>query len=271
MKNLKMYLAGFITILVSVVLTGCDNNENDATGTSRMTVKMFDAPGDYKEVNVDVRDVMIKSTTNTDDQGWVSIGNLPSQGKVYNLLSLTGGINAVLADKDVPSGFVGQIRLVLGDQNTVVLRDGTSHPLSTPSAQQSGLKIQVNQTLVAGATYEYLLDFDANRSVVVQAGSSGIYNLNPVIRVTTAATSGVIKGSVSNIVAAKQVMVSIQIGSETVSTYTDAQGVFQLNGVPAGTYIVTLTPDATSGLLTKTISGVVVVNGQVTTMAAITL
>lgn len=266
-----MYLASFLTVLGSIVLTNCDNNSVDSTAASRMTVKMSDAPGDYKEVNIDVRDIMIKSTTNADDQGWVSIGNLPSQGKVYNLLSLTGGINAALADKEVAPGYVGQIRLVLGDQNTIVLKDGTSYPLKTPSAQQSGLKIQVNQTLVAGVTYDYLLDFDVNRSIVVQAGNSGIYNLSPVIRVTTAATSGVIKGMVSNIVAAKQVMVSIQVGSETVSTFADAQGMFQLNGVPAGIYTVTLTPDITSELLVKTIPGVVVVNGQVTTMDAVTL
>jgi hypothetical protein len=33
---------------------------------------MTDAPGDYDEVNVDVRDVLIKSTTDSDDKGWVS-------------------------------------------------------------------------------------------------------------------------------------------------------------------------------------------------------
>lgn len=271
MKNLKMYLTSFIVILGSLTPISCDNNESDSMATSRITIKMSDAPGDYKEVNVDVRDVMIKSNTNTDDQGWASIGNLPSQGKVYNLLSLTGGINAVLADKEVTPGYVGQIRLLLGDQNTVVLKDGTSYPLKTPSAQQSGLKIQVNQTLTAGVTYDYLLDFDVNKSIVVQAGSSGIYNLNPVIRVTTSATSGVIKGSVENIATAKQVMVSVQVGTETVSTFTDAQGMFQLNGVPAGTYIVTFTPDTTSGLLVKTVPGIIVVNGQVTTMTAIAL
>jgi hypothetical protein len=40
---------------------------------------------------------------------------------------------------------VQQIRLILGTRNTVVL--DITYPLSTPSAEQSGLKLQVNQTL----------------------------------------------------------------------------------------------------------------------------
>jgi hypothetical protein len=75
--------------------------------------------------------------------------------KVYNLLDLTAGVNVLLADNLVPSGKLGQIRLLLGDKNTVVV--GIRPILKTPSAQQSGLKLKINQTLVAGATYEFML------------------------------------------------------------------------------------------------------------------
>jgi hypothetical protein len=95
--------------------------------------------------------------------------------------------------------------------------------------------------------------------------------LHPVVRVTTAATSGVIKGTIANIAVAKQVLASVVVGTETISTYANAQGLFQLNGVPAGTYIVTLTPDPTSGLLVKTIPDVIVVNGAVKDMGSISL
>ena len=60
-------------------------------------------------------------------------------------------------------------------------------------------------------------------------------------------------------------------GSEKPEPDANAEGVFQLNGIPAGTYIVTLTPDPTSGLLVKTIPAVIVVNGETTTMASVTL
>ena len=272
MKNIKVYVLSFLVItFVSVFFAGCNNDGSDPSQTSAMTVRLSDAPGDYKEVNIDVRDIMIKDNSNPDDQGWVSIGNLPAEGKIYDLLTLTGGVSALLADEVVPSGYLGQIRLLLGDNNTVVLEDGTSHPLNTPSAQQSGLKLNVNQTLMAGATYDFLLDFDVAHSIVVQAGTSGTYNLHPVVKVSTEVTSGVIKGTVTNITVAKQVLASVVVGTETVSAYANAEGVFQLNGIPAGTYIVTLTPDPTSGLLVKTIPDVIVVNGQITTMTSVSL
>ncbi len=272
MKNIKFYVLSFLSItFVSLFFVGCDNNSSDPSQTSAIKVRLVDAPGDYKEVNIDVRDIMIKNTTDSGDQGWVSIGNTPTGGKIYNLLDLTGGVSLMLADTLIPSAYLGQVRLLLGDKNTVMLQDGTIKPLSTPSAQQSGLKLKVNQTLLGGVSYDFLLDFDVHRSIVVQAGASGIYNLHPVVRVTTAATSGVIKGTVSNITVAKQVLVSVQVGTETVSTYANETGVFQLNGVPPGTYIVTLTPDPTSALLVKTIPDVVVVNGTVTNMGSISL
>ena len=272
MKNIKFYLLSFVTItFASVFFTSCNNDGSSNADTSKVSVRMVDAPGDYKQVNIDVRDVMIKSSSNTDDQGWVSIGNIPAQGKIYNLLDLTGGVSVLLADEVVPSGYLGQVRLLLGDNNTVVLKDGSTHVLSTPSAQQSGLKLNVNQTLVGGVTYDFLLDFNVANSIVVQAGNSGIFNLHPVVRVSTSATSGVIKGTVANITAAKTVTASIQVGTEMVSANTNADGVFQLNGVPAGTYIVTLTPDPTSGLLLKTVPNIVVVNGQITNAGSISL
>ena len=272
MKNIKIYVLSFLVItLVSVAFVGCENNSSDSAQTSAITVRLVDAPGDYKEVNIDVRDIMIKNTTDSGDEGWVSIGNIPTGGKIYDLLDLTGGVSLMLSDTLIPSAYLGQVRLLLGDKNTVVLKDGTIQPLSTPSAQQSGLKLKVNQTLLGGVSYDFLLDFDVNRSIVVQAGASGKYNLHPVVRVTTAATSGVIKGTITNMTVAKQVLVSVLVGTETVSTYANAEGVFQLNGVPPGTYIVTLTPNITSGLLVKTVPDVIVVKGEITNMGSISL
>lgn len=267
MRKIKLSTLGFFAmVMLSLFLTGCNSND-DSTGTSGVMVRLSDAPGDYKEVDVEVKDVLIKGDANTDEQGWVSIGKNPG---VYNLLDLTGGVTALLADNKIASGNLGQIRLLLGDNNTVVLKDGTTHKLSTPSAQQSGLKLQVNQTLLADKTYEFLLDFDVEHSIV-KAGSSGIYNLHPVIRVSTKETSGSIKGTISPVLVGFQVLASVQVGTTTVSAYANAEGVFQLDGLPVGTYTVTLTPDVASGKEVKTVLGVVVVNGTIADMGSISL
>lgn len=266
MKKVKLNLGmPLLTLLCCLLLTSCNSNDDNAQ-TSKVTVRMSDAPGDYDQVNVEVLDVRIKSTSDDTDNGWVSIGNITPG--IYNLLDLTGGVNVLLADNEVPSGYLGQIRLILGEHNTVV-KDGTTYPLKTPSAQQSGLKLKVNQTLTAGATYDFLLDFDVAHSVVVETGNATNFNLHPVIRVSTTATSGAIKGIASPITV--QSLVSVQVGDTTVSAYTNASGVFQLNGVPAGTYTVTITPDSTSGLSPLVIPNIVVVNGQITNMNSLVL
>jgi len=266
MKNFKKYLFGLLVFApLSYSLTSCNDND-DAQGTSHVAVRMTDAPGDYDEVNVEVLDVMVKGNADTGEEGWVSLGNV--NPGVYNLLDLTGGVNVLLADNDIPSGFLGQIRLILGDDNTVV-KDGVTYPLHTPSAQQSGLKLKVNQTLEPGLTYNFLLDFDVEHSVVVEAGGSGNYNLHPVIRVITEGTSGAIKGQVLPI--GLQTLVSAQVNGTEVSAYTNETGSFQLNGIPAGTYTVTLTPDATTGLPAVLVENVTVVNGEVTDIGVHTI
>jgi hypothetical protein len=268
MKKVNLKLEIFLTtLLMCLFIVSCSNTDGDDNAqTSKVSVRMTDAPGDYDEVNVEVLDVKIKSTSETGEEGWVSIGNI--KPGIYNLLDLTGGVNVLLADNDVPSGFLGQIRLILGEHNTVK-KDGVTYPLKTPSAQQSGLKLKVNQTLTAGATYDFLLDFDVEHSVVVEAGASGNFNLHPVIRVSTTATSGIIKGIVTPFTF--QSLVTVQVGDATVSAYTDELGVFQLNGIPAGTYTVTITPDVSSTLPPLVVPNIVVVNGQITNMNTLIL
>jgi hypothetical protein len=274
MERIKFYLLGFFAVVsMGLFLTGCQSN-NDTSGTSRISVRMMDATADYDEVNVEVLDVLIKDNSDSGDQGWLSIGDALQVGpdKIYNLLDLTGGVNALLADNLVPSGKLGQIRLLLGDENTVVVGDKT-YDLKTPSAQQSGLKLKINQTLVAGATYEFMLDFDVKNSVVVQAGNSGNYNLHPVIRVSTTATSGGIKGVLTSPFPADfAVLVSMPVEGGTISSYMNLEtGGFLLSGVPAGSYTVTLEPPVDSAYAATIIENVIVVNGSITDVGSQTL
>lgn len=263
MKKLNFKWINLMFFVLAIVFTACSDKDDNQ---SHVSVRLSDAPGDYDEVNVEVVDVLIKNSTNTDESGWVSLGNVTP--KVYNLLDLTGGITALLAENTVPSGNLGQIRLVLGTNNTVV-KDGVTYDLKTPSGQQSGLKLLVNTTLQPDFTYDFLIDFDVEKSIVVEAGGSGNYNLNPVLRVTAQVNSGAIKGSVLPVNV--QTLVSIPLGDTTISAYTNDQGVFQLNGVPSGTYTVTLTPDPTSELAIKTVQNVTVTSGQITDLGNINL
>jgi len=147
--------------------------------------------------------------------------------------------------------------------------NGVSYPLTTPSAQQSGLKLNVNATLIAGVDYKLWIDFDAARSIV-QTGA-GSYILKPVIRTFTEATSGGIKG-LSLPVTAKGWVFAIQNTADTIaSTPADIiTGAFLLRGLPAASYKVSF--HATAGTYQDTTLGnVVVANGAVTDVGSVTL
>lgn len=269
MKNIKIYAFIFSVILfMTLCFTSCDTNENSipkGEQTSRITVRLTDAPGDYDKVNLEVIDVLIKNNENSDENGWISIGT--KKPVLYNMMDLTGGINALIADTLIPSGYLGQIRLLLGDNNTVV-KDGITHPLKTPSGQQSGLKLKVNETLEPGMSYDFMLDFNVDKSIV-KAGNSGLYILHPVMTVFATLSTGGIKGMVTP--TGFQVKASVLLGDKEFSAYTNELGVFQINGIPAGIYTVKLTPDPTSGYLEATVPDIVVKHDMITDMGNVVL
>ncbi|CAL68349.1 DUF4382 domain-containing protein [Christiangramia forsetii] len=252
-----------IATFISLGLASCsDDDSSEATtgGTANMTVRMTDAPGDYDEVNIDVQDVQIKveadaeTEADIDSDGWVSLDEVETG--VYDLLELTGGISQILADSEVPAGYVSQMRLVLGTENTVVV-NGESKPLNTPSAQQSGLKLQLNQELEEGENYAFLLDFDVEESIVAQG--NGGFSLKPVIRLSADADAGIVIGKAvipAAIETNVQTLVKLSNSSATISAYTDAEGNFALNGVPAGTYDLEIIPEVSSGLTVFAVSDI---------------
>ena len=265
LKQLKLVLRTRLTITF-FSCSDDDSNNTPSQGTSTISVKLMDRPGDYEHVYVDVVDVRVKLNDASDDDNWVSLEAINTG--VYDLLELTGGINVLLVDDFVvPSGTLNQIRLVLGNDNSIVI-DGKTFPLNTPSAQQSGLKIQVNETLEPNIAYTFLLDFDVDESIVV-AGNSGNINLKPVIRASVEAQSGALSGSITPM--DFQTEITATNGIETVSSYADVDGNFVLVGLTEGTYTVTVTPDPASGLPIQIIEDVEIAVGSTTELGVILL
>ena len=172
-KNL--YLLSALLIIVSASFIACSKDDN---GTTTLNVRMTDNPIDLRAVYVDVLQVRVKlgnDTTDVSDNGWV---DLQTHAGIYNLLRLQNGIDTALATGVVPTGYVKEIRFILGPNNSVTDTFGVSSPLTIPSGSESGLKIKINHKL--NATLQTLLmDFDAALSI--QKESTG-YKLRPVIR-----------------------------------------------------------------------------------------
>jgi hypothetical protein len=259
MKSL-LKLSLIALLFIGFASCSSDDDSNNNEGNAKLSLRLTDAPGDYDAVFIDVEEVVVKYNNGQDD---VVLG---INAGVYDLLELTAGVNVLLFNDEVPAGNISKIRLVLGEENTIVI-DGQTLPLATPSAQQSGLKIQVNENLEAGILYEFMLDFDVDKSIVSQG--NGEYSLKPVIRASTVAESGAISGNV--LPAGMLTMVTAVNGPVEISTYTNLQGNFLLSGVPDGVYTVTIQADLSLGIPPLVVENVTVVQGEVTSMGEINL
>ncbi|HCE57843.1 MAG TPA: carbohydrate-binding protein [Prolixibacteraceae bacterium] len=246
---------GFFSLMFILTLGAC--NDDKGKDMAHLSVLMTDAPGVYNSVMIDVIGVEV-----TGNGGALYMMN--TNNDIYDLLDFTNGLNTLIATGDLEPGTISQIRLILGSNNSVTI-DGTVYQLSTPSAEQSGLKIQVHQTLEPGVSYSILLDFDANQSIV--AKGNGEYQLKPVIRTIDIAISGSIQGHVTT----AGVIAAISVTSDGITFYTslnNSNGDFLVAGLPAGVYNITVTPPLP--LLPVTLTGKTVVVGASTNIGEIT-
>lgn len=253
-----MIAAGIIT------LTSCQRDASSSTSSNRgrLQVYLTDDPGNYQEVIIDVRDIRINYSSDTAN-GWQSLANVATGA--YDILKLVNDHDTLLADAELNPGRIEQIRLVLGPNNYVKVNNQT-YPLETPSAQQSGLKLNIHQDVTAGILYKLLLDFDAARSIVKTGNNK--YMLKPVIRTTLQAIGGGVRGYVTPN-SFNTAVFAIQ-GPDTVAgTYT-ASGSYMLKGLPAGSYTLSFVPgDTTYQKQTKT--GITVTTNAVTTVDTVKL
>lgn len=228
---MKKLSRGFILAGLVISLIACESDEKNA----KVQIWLTDAPGDFQQVNVDIEAVEIHTSENDDGSGWTTLN---VNAGVYNLLALTNGLDTLLAEKEIPAGKISQIRLKLGNDNTIRIGDELLD-LDVPSGQQSGLKLQVHETFVEGVTYKILLDFDVARSVL-QTGN-GVYKLKPVIRTITEAQNGAIKGEIEP-KESNPAIYAIAEEDTVGTTYSDSTGHFLLRGIPAGAYTLVFAP-----------------------------
>jgi len=263
MKTNTLYPAVLLTLIFSLALLSCSKNENSSSGKAKLQVYLTDAPASYDQVVIDVKDVQINLTTDSTG-GWQSLSTVKAGS--YDLLRLVDDKDTLLANSDIATGTLQQMRLVLGPNNYVVV-NGQTIPLETPSAQQSGLKLNIHQDITSGILYTITLDFDAGKSIVTTG--NGKYILKPVIRTVFNAVGGSIKGfvlpdSVTTGVYALQ-------GPDTIaSTFTGSNGGYLIKGLAAGSYTLNFVPGDTT-FTTQTKTGIAVTTGNVTVVDTVHL
>lgn len=273
-----------LTLVLMLVMGGCGGGGNGGgiSGTGRdgtLRLAITDAPAcGYDHVYITINKIRVHtSATAVDaDGGWIEL--TPSVIGRIDLLGLSNGVLAELGQVALPAGKYTQMRLVLAangglgaQPNAVQPTGGAEVPLTTPSAQQSGLKLDVNIDVAANQVADFVLDFDACKSVV-RRGNSGEYNLKPVVAVIPRVTDPGLRvaGYVDGSAAAAGASVSVQQanGTPVKATVAAGDGRFVLYPVPAGTYNLVV---VSNGRATMVMTGVPVTNAAITNVSTQTL
>ncbi len=255
----------WMRIVISLALVawlGCDKKATDPeSGKGILRIYLTDAGGLYDAVNITFTEVSAHI-----DGKWVTLSN---DTQTVNLLDWNNGKTMILGQAEVEAGKYTQIRLKI-DTAAVVLNEELSYPLKVPSGAQSGLKLNAKFDVVAGATYDLVIDFDAERSIVAAGppGSPKKFILKPVLRVAAMALTGSISGTVTN--PADLPVAYALAGADTVtaSPVDGTSGVFRLAFLPPGSYTVSVS-DTLNKAFTQ--SNVPVTAGQDNSLGQITL
>lgn len=281
LKLIKSSLSTAAILLMLIIGVSCTNeNQTNGNGKAQISFKLTDAPSlVYDAVYIDIQGVSVgvadEFYSDEDKDGyyeegdneykaeWVDL-NIQNPG-LYNLLDYRNGKAVLLAGGEIPAGKISQVRMKLGPDSYVIM-DGMEYPLKTPSAQTSGLKFNLHQTLMPDMMYSFTIDFDAARSVVKTGNNKFI--LKPVIRTFADAYGGTISGYV----APEEANATVQLvkGTDTLMSLPE-NGKFLFPGLAGGSYELTVLPEVATGYLDSIVPNVPVVEGQVTKLDTIFL
>ncbi len=195
----------YAILALGLTLGGCQLSSKDGS----VSLSLTDAPTDA--LNVDGVWITINQIQYHSGDSWVTVAGF--EPETYNLLDLTGGVTAPLADFTLPAGKVSQIRFILdaptqgGGSPTnpgcwISFNDETEDaPLFIPSGGQSGVKLTGAFDVPINGSVNIVADFDARKSVVVTggAGADPRYILKPTIRLIVEDQAGRISGTATGL------------------------------------------------------------------------
>lgn len=214
---LKVSTVLAISTMALLLFQGCgggDGGGSASTGTLKLSItdKMSD---DFKNVVISIREIRVvpagRENAPDTDPGLPLVVHFATP-RVIDVMRLQF-VQEALGDVVLPTGTYSQIRLILEPNpngqgqlpaNYLVLKSdltNTPVPLTTPSAQQSGLKVLGPIEIKPGIINAVMIDFDPNTAIVAQG--NGYYNLKPTgIRLVRMSEMLTQYGSISGVVSA---------------------------------------------------------------------
>jgi hypothetical protein len=187
---------------LALAMVGCGGGE------SKVTIKLTDAPGDFKRAVVTISEVELLGEG---ESNRVVLLNTP---KTTDLITLANDTVDLVKDATVPAGTYKELRFVItgafieveqADGSTKIYASSPDYAglpagadvageLQMPSYGSSGLKVKIaDPVAVEGEQKVILVDFDVAQSFGHQAGGSGRWVMSPVIKAAEITFSGSVK------------------------------------------------------------------------------
>lgn len=277
---------GIITLFITIIIS-CRKEGSDQVaipeGQQRIQIRLSDNPVPYQAVYVDIQQVVVQIIPDScrgrgdrngndcydDDEFRCSVWDtLDIRPGVYNLLDLSNGTDTLLASGLTLTGRINRIKLVLGDNNSVVI-DSVSYPLNLWNNNHTWT-IQVRGRDIIEITPDDLqlwLDFDAGGSIVKV--SNNHFVLKPRIKIWVPAQTSSISGKVQPKQAGA--VVAAYTSTDTLVAIPDHHdGRFKIRGLTGNSAIVFINA-TTNNYKDTTITSVSLQRGQNTDIGTITL
>lgn len=237
----NLWLAAITAVLLAGIVAGCGgggSSSSPSAGTGTLQVSIVDAPAlDVASFDVTISKVQAHvinphDTNDNDESHFVTLSSAP---QTINLYPGTVKVESLLGSAQLPSGRYSQVRLFVTSAQ-VTNRAGQTFPVTVPSGAQTGIKVNVDYTVLPNDVVSVLLDFNIARSLIQQG--NGNYRLQPVVKGVVKVLSGTITGTITDAAGAPLggAVVTATSGAGTSTGLTLPDGTFKIWTLLPGTY-----------------------------------
>ncbi|WP_047548685.1 DUF4382 domain-containing protein [Psychroserpens sp. Hel_I_66] len=174
-RTFKIIVIGVLTLFL---MTSCSNELETETfeNSSLITVKIQGTPSILSKVNLEIIDVQLRVLEDeTSPNAWVSLHTVNTG--IHDLTKINTNDVVTLVDfEEIPSQFIYNIKLVFGDQNSV-LKNGLEYTLNINENFNNAATNIVGKQLQTNKMYDFVLVLDLDNSIEMSSEENA--NLSP--------------------------------------------------------------------------------------------